>query len=233
MSRTNKKSDSLITAYQSNTRQQTNNKPKIVSGWGDTIDRLFGLDHSFLGYEYSTDDVLFRAMSTGFLQALEQGEFGLYEDAKPHSGLEGQLGVYFISHELSDALTIARLWENEDDAVLIIIPSNYFNHMNKECKAAVMAFSEPGFVFKYPFFIEPISLEHILCMIINEKTYDKTKEKLPRLLFNAIKDRLILVKTDNNNKNVRKAIEIHLINMMASNHLTSAIPIESAHYPQK
>lgn len=227
-----KSPSSLVTAYQNNTRQSRNHQPQAISGWGDKIDRLFQLEHSFLPYTYTQQGVLFRAMANGLLYAIGQRQFSAYASDNPHASLEEELDVYFVSHELSDALTIARLWETVEDAAVLCFSSDCFNQRNQHKKAAVMAFSEPGFVFKYPFLTEPLRLEDIDRIFVNTLTYQHLSQTLNSDQFAMIQS-ILKVVDDGRIKENRQCVEKNIENELSREKITPAIPIETHHFPKK
>lgn len=221
-----------MTAYESNTGHQTDNSGIINSGWGGVIDGLLKQGYSFLGYKYSIDGVLFRGMSAGLLNAVENNNFGLYKDAKPHAELEQSLGIHFVSHELSDAITTARLWEDVDDAGIIVLSSHLFNQCYDAKQAAMMAFAEPGFVFKYPFFNEPIPLEKIECLFVNIKTYEKLKSRLNKQKFMLL-DQLIMMIDNSGFVSARAEVETEIAQKLQQLNYNAASPEPTDFYPKK
>ena len=222
----------LITAYDSNTRTQPIEKEPVVSGWHPKIDVLLQDGYSFLPYEYSETGVLFRAMNSGLINAVRNKRFGLFEDDNPHAPMEHNLEIFFVSHDLSDAMTIARIWGETEDAAILCIHSRVFNAYNAVKRAAVMAFAEPGVVFKYPFFVEPIELTDIFRIFINEKTYTHLITKLSEPELQIIKPYLVIIPTKQLNHN-RRETEQRIMASLAEDKLHAAIPMHTKHYPKK
>ena len=222
----------LITAYESNTRKQSADSPIISSGWHTKIDQLLGEGYSFLPYQYSETGVLFRAMNTGLVNAIQKQKFGLFDDDNPHVPMEHNLEIYFVSHELSDAMSIARLWGEAQDAAILCITSRVFNAYNAVKRAAVMAFAEPGVVFKYPFFVEPIAINDIFKVFINEMTYTRLITELSDDELKRVKPLLSIIPTKQLLQN-RRATEQHIMSVLGQDKHHAAIPMHTKHYPKK
>ncbi len=226
-----------MTAYESNTRKHVHDSSPIKSGWAPAIDDLLKQDHCFLGFKYSDNGILFRGMSSGLLNAIRANVFGLYKDAKPHAELEQKLKVHFVSHELSDAITTARLWEDVDDAGIVVLSSQLFNQCYDEKRAAMMAFAEPGFVFKYPFFVDAIPLELIECLLVNYKTYEKLKSELEESKFSSF-EKNILILNDSESASTqtnftRADFEYGIKQIILRRDYQAAIPEATIHFPGK
>ena len=156
----------LNTAYAYNTRPGARRGQRVKSGWHEKIDELLERDYAFLGYRYSKEGSLFRGISTGLAESLATDRWKPYGDNRPLCQLEQELGVYLLSHDLSDALSVARLWQNPHDAAVFVFPSACFNAQWEARRAAVLGFAEPGVVFKYPFLVDPLSLDEISTIVV-------------------------------------------------------------------
>ena len=117
----------MNTAYAYNTRPGTDRARAAASGWHPQIDRLLADDYQFLGYRYTGAGCLYRGVSAGLDATLVNRVLGTYDDGRPLCRLEGELGVCLVSHDLSDALSVARLWEGHDtDAAVFVLPAETF-----------------------------------------------------------------------------------------------------------
>ena len=222
----------LVTAYESNTRSVNRKLSPQSSEWHAKIRDLISQDYSFLPLTYSDTGVLYRGYSCGLLQAIKSDLFEKFNSDNPHSALEAELDVYFLSHELSDALTIARLWEQTEDACLLCLPGNLFNNRHQAKAAAVMAFSEPGFVFNYPFITEPIDIQNVMIIFINHATYASLIESLPEDIFATIRP-LLHIMDKNISQAGRASVENYISNYFNNNHIQSATLVETEFYPTK
>ena len=133
--------------------------------WHPIIQRLLQQGHTFLPCDF-TDGYLFRGVSQSLLASLTSNEFGYFDDARSLPTLERELGVFFISHTLSDALAVARLWEKTNDAGVLVVRSELFSRELAQRRAAVLGFAEGGLVFKYPFFVRPLRVSDIDYLLV-------------------------------------------------------------------
>lgn len=168
----NDKGYAAMTAYASNTRMASPQASVGQGRWSEKIQRLITADYAFTGLCYADGGLLFRGMSSGLAAGLRGGSLGLFEDGNPHARLEQQLAVYFVSQDLSDAITCARLWEDVDDAGVLVLDTRVFNAAYAAGDAAMMQFAEPGVVFDYPLFTNPFSVEQIHSIFVNATTYE-------------------------------------------------------------
>lgn len=153
------------TAYAYNTRPG-HARRAWRSGWHPKIDELLGLDHGFLGIRYGDSGVLFRGLPCGLAANLDAGRWLPSTDPGPLGSLERQLGVYLLSHDLSDALTVARLWEGREDAAVMVFSAAEFNRRWRNATAAVLGFAEPGMVFRYPFLVEALPVDAVDSIVV-------------------------------------------------------------------
>jgi hypothetical protein len=139
-------------------------KCSIKTGWATEIDGLLKQGYGFVGATFTTGGVLFRGMSSGVEAAIAAGVCGHFIDRSPQRQLEQQIGVFFCSQDLSDALTVARMWENPDSAIMVFA-SDLFRREWAAKQAAVMAFAEAGIIFRYPFLLRPFGLDELRLLI--------------------------------------------------------------------
>ena len=216
-----------MTAYDSNTRlHDAAAESSTQTEWSAQINALLARDFSFIPYRYSASAVLFRGMSSGFGKALDQKLFGGYDDDKPHAQLEQDLGVFFVSHELSDAISCAHIWKPMIDAGIIVFDTALFNDAYDSKQAAMMCIAEPGFVFKYPMFCQPLALNVIRLIVINEATYET-------LLVNntdmaLIKDRLVIMQ-ETDCGDLENAVQ----NILHDRHFLQAETVAADCYPRR
>jgi hypothetical protein len=153
--------DSRNTAYPHNARAPSlERKPGAVdSHWHPRILSLVQRDYSFLGYRYAPGGMLYRGLHKGLTATLANGAWLPSVDEGPLGALERELGVFLFSHELSDALSVSRLWEDNNDAAILVFNASEFDARWRRGEAAILGFAEPGVIFKYPFFVEPLELK--------------------------------------------------------------------------
>lgn len=160
----------LTTAYASNTRAGAGRagSASVHSGWCGAIARLVAGDHAFLPLRYGPSGCLYRGVDSGASALLTAGESGLAAGAHALNRLERELGVVLVSADLSDALSVARLWEAGRDACVIAFDAAHFAHEARAGRAAVLAFAEPGVVFRYPLLALPLPLDAACCVFVRD-----------------------------------------------------------------
>lgn len=126
-----------------------------ATGWHPVIDRLLARRCQFLDCSF-TDGVLFRAIPAGLAAGLAAGEWPRLAAGRGVCAQEAELGGLLLSHELSDALAVARPWERPADAAILVVDAGWFDAALRRREAAVLAFAEPGVVFRYPLLAEPL-----------------------------------------------------------------------------
>lgn len=239
----------LNTAYAYNTRPGARSAETVTSGWDPTIDRLLAQDYQFLGCTYAGGGCLFRGVSAGLDAALVDRRLGRYEDERPLCRLEAELGVYLISHDLSDALSVARLWDSGDsDAAVFVLSAQSFADAWEARRAAVLGFAEPGVVFKYPFLVEPPVLEQVELVLVSpalrsryEALLAETRSPAGQQSLRAalqwcrtsgLWDRIVAPAGDDRGAS-RQSIEAAADRMLEARRLTSARPRETTVYPKR
>jgi hypothetical protein len=125
--------------------------------WAAPVDQLLAAGYAFFPCRYTDDGYLFRGLQYGLGRALAQGAFGHCNGEDEMCGVERAMGVYFLSSELSDAVTVARLQEQPRDAAVIAVSAAVFNRALERHRAAVLAVGDGGIVFRYPFLTAPVS----------------------------------------------------------------------------
>jgi hypothetical protein len=163
-------------------------------------------------------------MSSGLAAGLRGDSLGLFEDSNPHARLEQQLAVYFVSQDLSDAITCARLWENLDDAGVLVFDTRVFNAACAAGDAAMMQFAEPGVVFNYPVFSTPFSVEQIHSIFVNPNTY----ETLSAMQLIAMYPTLDIVRVETGD---RASAERHIYERLVAKGLDKAVTVKTDDYP--
>ena len=240
---------SLTTTYAYNTRPGGARSLSVSSGWAPKIDCLLAEDYQFLGFRFSDNGYLFRGMSRGLANALIAGYFGFFQDPRSLCSLERALNVLFISHELSDAVYVSRLWEARTDSVILVVRSELFNSMWDVKRAAVLGFAEPGMVFKYPFLVDPFPLGNVAYFIVHpsmrtrfdqlicEKDIAPGLRKLKNALTNrhgtGIYSRIIAPAVESDPRLTRSKVEDAIQEVLRSLGVTNAQPIPTGTYPRR
>jgi len=206
------------TAYAYNTRP-AHVRRESRSGWHAKIDELLSLDHSFLGFRYGDAGVLFRGLPSGLAANLACGHWLPSTDPGPLGSLERQLGVFLLSHELSDALTVARLWEGHEDGGVMIFAAAEFDARWQNATAAMLGFAEPGVVFKYPFLVEALPLDAVDTIVV------------PARLAGASDPRMVRPPPAIGDD--RDRMERWILEMLESRGLRPARPIATDRYPRR
>lgn len=136
----------------------------MKSGWADEIDRLMEQGYRFLDATYNRGGVLFRGMSSGAAAAIDAGVCAHFSDSSPQCQFEQEIGVFFCSQDISDAISISRIWENRDSAIMFFPADLFIQEWNAK-KSAVMALAEAGIVFRYPFLLRPLTLSELSIVV--------------------------------------------------------------------
>ena len=141
--------------------------------WDTAIEELLGRGNSFLPLRFSDDGYLFRGMRSGVGAALLNGFAGHFPDTHSMGSLETDLGICFISNELSDALSAAGFDRDVFDAGIFAFTAGVFNDALERGRAGVLAFAEGGLVFKYPFLCQPPKMIQASHLLIDSRAYER------------------------------------------------------------
>ena len=233
---------SQTTAYQSNTRESCN-RTIVQYAQNDKIKSLLENDYAFLPLSYRAPGFLFRGLDSGINDGIRKGEFALNEGSHSLAALERELGVVLVSADFSDALSVSRLWEGHDDGGILVIPASTFDKHYIQHNAATLGFAEPGVVFKYPFFTNPIPINDIAYLIVHQKQADKlvnaANDARPPVdasnnpaTSGDISDRLIVI-DDDNSLAKRGNLNEYLNECLANKSVSKATAIQVEKYPRK
>lgn len=188
------------TLNSSQTAYQHTNAPSLFStdevndhGWTNTINRMIDQRYAFLAVKYENSGYLFRGMSSGFFDALLNDKFWHYAGDERSTHFEKELDVLLLSQDFSDALGVAKLWEQKLDVCIIVFQSEIFNQALSAKKAAMLATAEPGVVFKYPFLVHPLTLDDIAYLIVSSDLLDTIEQGKRLSVFDEMDDVIVLV----------------------------------------
>ena len=154
------------TAYPYNAVAPSGRRAVHAPGWPPAIRRMLEQHYAFLPLQYDGTGYLFRGMRRGLGAALLNDRFWHFAADTALGRLEQELDVLFCSQDLSDALGVARLWEDAADAAILVFRSALFNAALRRQQAAMMATAEPGVIFKYPLLTLPLTARDIACFIV-------------------------------------------------------------------
>ncbi len=225
------------TAYEFNSHSSELIPSVKDHGWASPINRMIDQRYAFLNLTYDNKGFLFRGMNAGVFNAILNKQFWYNAKDENDNDLEQELGVIFVSQDLSDALTASRLWEDKSDACILVIRASLFHQELLKKQVAMMATAEPGVVFKYPLFTSPLLLADVDYLILHpgyqkhlekycfDKTeYKKLSDELDRL--HSINKILIAEEDPNINNNDRTRFETGINKLFDSYNILSAKVIE-------
>lgn len=177
-----------------------------ADGWNHRIARIVDVGYAFDGTEFHAPELdatgfrlrpcLFRGQASGFTIDAESPDQALNLISAATAGerdsalFERTFGVQFVSHEISDALTVSGRFDpaSADDSAIIVIDASFFNEANKNGDAASLAIGDAGHVFCYPFVARSITLDDIIVLFAGVRLAQKLKTKLP-----ALKNKIVTV----------------------------------------
>ena len=189
--------------------------------WAKAIDDLLAAKYAFLPCRYTDDGYLFRGMQRGAEQSIAGGRFGHFDGDDELSRVERAMDVYFLTHEISDAVTVSRFFENPRDACIIAVRAKLFNGGLDEYRAAVLGVGDGGIVFRYPFLTTPIAgaqLGHVF--VGREFNYESEVAK-------TVAGKIVSVAG-----NSRKELETILAQQCRQLGIRPATPVPSALFPR-
>lgn len=234
-----KKHSNKQTAYEFNSHASELNSSIKDHGWASPINRMIDQRYAFLNLSYANQGYLFRGMSSGIFNAILEKQF--WHSPLDNEGLEQELDIVFASQDVSDALTVTRLWEGSYDKCILVIKASLFNEELLKKRAAIMATAEPGVIFKYPFFTSPISIDDVDYIIFHPeylKQLDKyfadeikcrkLKLELERLYS---KNKIIMPESLEAELNNRKGFENSIHSLFNKHCISAAKVIESGIKP--
>ncbi len=178
------------TAYPYNGAASCRRLPAHARGWPAAIQRMIEQRYAFLPLQYDGRGYLFRGMRRGLRAALFDNRFWHFATDAGVGRLERELDVLFCSQDLSDALSVARLWEDSEDAVILVFHSALFNEALKQKRAAMMATAEPGLIFKYPLLTFPLTAQDMACFIVSAAFIRRLEKTAPAAESSALRSEI-------------------------------------------
>jgi hypothetical protein len=136
-------------------------------GWARPIEHLLAAGYTFLPGGYSRDGYLFRGMQSGLHAALAGTSCGWVNGTDEMCRVEQAMGVWFLTHEVSDAVTVSRLYEQPPDGGILAIRASLFDDCLERGEAAVLAVGDGGMVFRYPLLARPVATAEVACIFVS------------------------------------------------------------------
>ncbi|MDX1607348.1 MAG: hypothetical protein R3202_14240, partial [Candidatus Competibacterales bacterium] len=118
---------------------------------------------------------------TGLAAALAAGRFGHFAGRNRMCEVERAMGVWFVSHELSDAVTVSRLHEGPDDGAILVLPAFLFEAERQRRAAAVLAVGDSGIVFRYPLLARPLMIDEPALIVVPQADRQWPQALRPRI----------------------------------------------------
>jgi len=190
--------------------------------WNEAIDHLMVAGYDFKPEKFSEEGYLFRGMSNGLFEAIKKQTFEHFLNASETNTAEQIMQIYFVTHDLSDAITAACLYELQQDNAVLVFKSSLFNQQLSDGNAAVLNVGDMGIIFRYPFLTQSIKLSDVAYIIVNEAV-----EKQMLELFPAIAHQILSIPLGQHNEMLIKAK-----NKLESHGLLAASPQKSSKYPR-
>jgi hypothetical protein len=139
---------------------------QVLAGWDPAIASLHRAGHSFLPCAFSEDGYLYRAIATDARARIAQGSVGFSEFVPGQ--LETTYQISFVTHQLSDAITVIRDGRTTSDWCIGVLPAQSFNAAWANGRAAFLAFAEAGHVFRYPIMVGALSISEFAKVLTSQ-----------------------------------------------------------------
>jgi hypothetical protein len=202
--------------------QHPNFDRQFSSGeWVQTIDHLMAAGYNFKAEKFNEEGFLFRGVSTGFLEALKAREFGFFPNTSETNLAEQILQIYFITHDLSDAITASSLYNEGQDSAVLIFKASLFNQALVQRESAIMEVGDMGVIFRYPFLTQPLMLDSLAYILINDDNREQANQHAPEF-----SDKLLSVATGDHSRVLADAK-----NILSSHAIMPATPQSSDIFP--
>lgn len=161
------------------------------SPWVPPINDLLNAGYSFTARHFTDEGYLFRGIETGMFRYIMEGIFHHFHGSREECRVERIMNIYFITHELSDALTVSGLKHGNTEGGILVFPTSLFNEAFSKKTAAVLAIGDSGMVFHYPFITNKLLIHDLSRLIVTDSLAEKLLGKRPEL-----HDLLLPVQTD-------------------------------------
>ena len=189
--------------------------------WTKVIDHLMAAGYDFKPEQFNEDGYLFRGISRGFLKAFQKKKFEHYSDSAETNIAEQIMQIYFVTHDLSDAITASSLYDSHQDNAVLVFKSSIFNQSLQLGEAAVLNIGDMGVIFRYPFLTQHLTLADIDYILVHETIVEQVKECLPEFA-----DRILTVSLGNHSE-----VLINAQTCLQTIGISAAKPEKTQHYP--
>lgn len=193
--------------------------------WAEPIDRLLAAKYPFYPCRYSDQGFLFRGIPAGLAANPGGTAFGHFDSDHEMAVAEQVMDVFFVTHELSDAVTVSGIYEDAAQSGIFVFRAERFNEQLDAGKAAVLAIGDSGVIFRYPFLTAPLSLSEIDYLLVN-LSFLETASIPP-----GFEGKLVVM--ENPPGQSRSDFEQRLGHRLDSLGITPAAPIPSSAYPRR
>ncbi len=138
--------------------------------WAEPIEQLLAAGYAFIGSGFTADGFLYRGISQNLLHCISNGKFGHFPGSNEMTRVEQIMDIFFVSHEISDAISVSSLYQKHSDHAILVFNASLFNQQLLLKQAAVLAIGDFGLVFRYPFLTHPLKLAEVAYIISNTET---------------------------------------------------------------
>jgi hypothetical protein len=201
-------------------RKDLDNEPADC-GWDTPIEHLLAAGYTFIPGGYSRDGYLFRGMQSGLLAALNSDCFGWFDGTDEVCRVERAMGVWFFTSDVSDAVTISRLYQQPADAGILALRADLFHDCLEAGKAAVLAVGDGGMVFRYPLLTRPVTRAEVACIFTSRNFASAAAE-------NQDDNNIVALAGTS-----RKELERELFSQLSTRGLSPASPVPYRSYPRR
>jgi hypothetical protein len=188
-------------------------------GWDIRLEHLLAAGYSFIPGGYSRDGYLFRGMQSGLRSALAGDRFGWFDGTDEMCRVERAMGVYFLTSEVSDAVTVSRLFQHPADAGIVVVRAALFHDCLEAGEAAVLAVGDGGMVFRYPLLTRPVTRADVACVFTSRAFAPAAAEDREGIIVTLA-------------GSTRKELERELVSELSARGLKPAFPVTVRSYPR-
>lgn len=132
------------------------------------------------------------------------------------------MNIFFLTHEISDALTVSKLFDGRFDGGIIALRSTVFNDFLQRGEAAVLGIGDAGIVFSYPLLTRSIPESDVEYVFVNSTFIPEST------LAACASDKLVTV-----SGRTRRAVENDLNEKMQKLGIYAASPVRCETYPAR
>ncbi|MBP9838275.1 MAG: hypothetical protein KBC84_06135, partial [Proteobacteria bacterium] len=148
------------------TQPGTTKLPPDFDSLDPKIQTLIKRGYYLSALQFTEGGYIYRAIRSGLREAIKTNAVVNGNFSTTEYDLEADTGVFFVSHEISDATAILASNLDNSDWAIAVFPSQLFNNAVATKTAAVLRFAEGGISFNYPFFCSAPKLSDAAFIII-------------------------------------------------------------------